>query len=36
VVEAEHNFLFNPTHEQFSRILVHRPKPFRLDPRLVR
>jgi RES domain-containing protein len=36
VAEAEHNFLFNPTHEQFSRILVHRPKPFRLDPRLVR
>jgi RES domain-containing protein len=36
VVEAEHNYLFNPAHPQFGRIVIHRPKPFRLDPRLVR
>jgi RES domain-containing protein len=36
VVEAEHNYLFNPAHQQFGLIVIHRPKPFRLDPRLVR
>jgi RES domain-containing protein len=36
VVEAEHNYLLNPAHQRFGRIVVHRPKPFRLDPRLLR
>ena len=35
VVEAEFNYLFNPAHGQFGRVVIHRPKPFRLDPRLV-
>jgi RES domain-containing protein len=36
VVQAEHNYLLNPTHERFARIVIHRPKPFRLDPRLLK
>jgi RES domain-containing protein len=36
VVEAEHNYLLNPAHERFSRVVVHRPTQFRLDPRLLR
>jgi RES domain-containing protein len=35
VVEAEYNYLFNPRHQQFDQVLIHRPVPFRLDPRLV-
>ena len=36
IVEPEHNYLLNPAHEGFGRIVVHRPTPFRLDPRLLR
>lgn len=36
VVEAEHNYLLNPAHERFDRIVLHRPTPFRLDSRLLR
>ena len=35
VVEAEHNYLINPEHEAFDQVIIHRPKPFRLDPRLL-
>ena len=36
VVEAEHNYLLNPRHPQFGRVLVHAPEPFQLDPRLLK
>jgi RES domain-containing protein len=36
VVETEHNYLVNPAHERFGRIVVHRPTAIRLDPRLLR
>jgi RES domain-containing protein len=35
VVEAEHNYLFNPEHERFHELIIHKPEPFRLDPRLL-
>ena len=36
VVEDEFNVLINPAHPEFERIRPHRPKPFVLDPRLLR
>lgn len=36
IVEAEHNYLLNPAHQDFKHIVVHRPERFRLDPRLVK
>jgi RES domain-containing protein len=36
VVEAEHNYLFNPRHHQFAQVGVQQPEPFRLDPRLLK
>jgi RES domain-containing protein len=36
VVEAEHNYLFNPRHKQFPRVVIDRPQPLRIDPRLLR
>jgi RES domain-containing protein len=36
VVEGEHNYLLNPAHEQFGKLVIHRPRQFRLDPRLLR
>jgi RES domain-containing protein len=36
VVEGEHNYLLNPAHGRFGRIVVHRPRAFRLDKRLLR
>jgi RES domain-containing protein len=35
VVEAEYNYLFNPEHEHFHELIIHKPEPFRLDPRLL-
>jgi RES domain-containing protein len=35
VVEAEHNYLINPRHPAFADVLIHPPKPFQLDPRLI-
>jgi RES domain-containing protein len=35
IVEAEHNYLLNPRHPQFGTVLVHAPKPFQLDLRLL-
>jgi len=34
VVPQERNFLLNPRHPEFSRILFRTPKPFVFDPRL--
>jgi RES domain-containing protein len=36
IIEAEHNYLLNPGHPDFSKVVVHKPERFRLDPRLVR
>ncbi|MCD6392213.1 MAG: RES family NAD+ phosphorylase [Planctomycetes bacterium] len=35
VVSAERNFLLNPRHPDFSRILINTPCPFSLDARFV-
>jgi len=34
VVPEEWNYLFNPRHPDFSRIVVHQPEPFLFDERL--
>jgi RES domain-containing protein len=36
IVEAEHNFLFNPAHRDFAGIRIHAPQRFHLDPRLLK
>ena len=36
VVPGESNFLLNPRHQEFHRIKIGRPLPFRYDPRLIR
>jgi RES domain-containing protein len=36
IVEAEHNYLLNPAHHDFKHVVIHRPKRFRLDPRLLK
>ncbi len=35
IVSMERNFLLNPRHPDFSRILINTPRPFSLDARLV-
>jgi len=35
IVEHERNYLLNPLHENFKRIKLSPPKPFRFDFRLV-
>ena len=36
IIPSERNFLVNPKHPDFSRIVIHKPTPFTLDPRLWR
>jgi RES domain-containing protein len=36
IVEAEHNYLFNPAHADFAGIRIHAPQRFHLDPRLLK
>ena len=36
VIPQERNLLLNPAHPRFSRVQVHRPERFRLDPRMRR
>ena len=36
IVPAENNYLLNPRHPGFSRLLIGKPFPFRVDPRLLR
>jgi RES domain-containing protein len=36
VVPDETNFLINPRHPEFRRIMIRTPGPFRLDPRLLK
>lgn len=35
VVDAEYDYLINPQHPAFARVLIHAPRPFQLDPRLI-
>lgn len=35
VVPTETNYLINPRHADFSRIIVHKPQPLQVDPRLL-
>jgi RES domain-containing protein len=35
IVSVERNFLLNPRHPDFSRILINTPHPFSLDARFV-
>lgn len=35
IVDHERNYLLNPAHEDFRRIKLSTPEPFRFDPRLV-
>lgn len=35
VVPTETNYLINPRHDDFSRIIVHKPQPLQVDPRLL-
>lgn len=34
VVPQERNFLLNPSHPEFGRILLREPEPFSFDPRM--
>jgi RES domain-containing protein len=36
VVLGEHNFLLNPRHADFDRLVIGKPEPFEFDQRLVR
>lgn len=36
VLPAEHDFLLNPLHRDFARLVIGKPTPFRFDPRLAR
>jgi RES domain-containing protein len=36
IIPAEENYLLNPTHEDFSRVVLARPEPFVFDPRMRR
>lgn len=35
VIETESNYLLNPSHPQFNRIVISKPAPFELDLRLL-
>lgn len=34
VIPEERNYLLNPAHRDFKRIRIHKPTPFRFDPRM--
>lgn len=34
VIPGERNYLLNPAHRDFKRIRIHKPTPFRFDPRM--
>jgi RES domain-containing protein len=36
ILPAEHNFLLNPRHPDFAKLVIGKPAPFRFDPRLAR
>jgi RES domain-containing protein len=34
IIQSEHNFLINPRHPDFRKLVIGEPSPFRFDPRL--
>jgi RES domain-containing protein len=34
VIPTERNFILNPLHPDFSRLVIHPPEPFSFDPRM--
>lgn len=36
ILPAEHNFLLNPRHRDFPKLVIGKSSPFRFDPRLAR
>jgi hypothetical protein len=36
VISAENNYLLNPSHDDFHRIIFNQPQEFKLDSRLVK
>jgi RES domain-containing protein len=36
ILPAEHDFLLNPCHRDFPKLLIGKPSPFRFDPRFAR
>lgn len=36
IVPTEHNFLLNPLHVDFSKIIIHPKQPLKFDPRLLK
>ncbi len=36
VIPGEPNYILNPAHSDFSKIIIGKPEPFTLDPRLLR
>ena len=35
IIHAEPNYLFNPAHPDFKKIIIGKPQPFSFDPRLL-
>jgi RES domain-containing protein len=35
VIAVEYNYILNPTHDDFARLTVHHPEPFRFDQGLL-
>lgn len=35
IIEGEHNYLLNPGHADFPRVIIHPPEPFPYDERIV-
>lgn len=36
IIPTAHNFLLNPAHRDFAKVLIDPPEPFDLDPRLLK
>jgi RES domain-containing protein len=36
VVDPEHNYLLNPSHPDFAKVVIGKPRRFLFDPRLVK
>jgi len=35
IIPVEHNYLINPSHPEFKKVVIHSPQKFALDPRLL-
>ncbi|CAB1057361.1 hypothetical protein D1BOALGB6SA_2100 [Olavius sp. associated proteobacterium Delta 1] len=36
IIPVEHNYLINPSHPDFEKIVIHSPQKFSFDPRLLK